>query len=224
VNPIIVSELAEGIDVGAHQAALDAGLQTYACLAHGVNQCYPAFHKKIKATIEQEGGYLTEYPLDSPLHPGYFLRRNRIIAGLSHATIVDASRTKGGAMVTGRLAFDYNRAVFAVPGSPNYPTHLGCNQLIKKNVTQLLDTPSDFLSAMGWKAPAARKNNSQSKLFQQLSRQQKNLLNHLDPAPVHIDLIALKAECPVGEAASLLFELELMGLVRPVAGKQFKLV
>lgn len=53
MNPIIVSGLAEGIDVGAHQAALDAGLQTYACLAHGVNQCYPAFHKKIKATIEQ---------------------------------------------------------------------------------------------------------------------------------------------------------------------------
>ena len=100
VNPIIVSGLAEGIDVGAHQAALDAGLQTYACLAHGVNQCYPAFHKKIKATIEQEGGCLTEHPLDSPLHPGYFLRRNRIIAGLSHATIVVASRTKGGAMVT----------------------------------------------------------------------------------------------------------------------------
>ena len=132
VNPIIISGLAEGIDVGAHQAALDASLQTYACLAHGVNQCYPAFHSKIKAKIEEQGGCLTEHPLDSPLHPGYFLRRNRIIAGLSHATIVVASRTKGGAMVTGRLAFDYNRAVFAVPGSPNYPTHLGCNQLIKK--------------------------------------------------------------------------------------------
>ena len=183
VNPIIVSGLAEGIDVGAHQAALDAGLQTYACLAHGVNQCYPAFHKKIKATIEQEGGCLTEHPLDSPLHPGYFLRRNRIIAGLSHATIVVASRTKGGAMVTGRLAFDYNRAVFAVPGSPNYPTHLGCNQLIKKNVTQLLDTPTDFLSAMGWKAPTTRKNNSQSKLFQQLSRQQKKFTKPSRPYP-----------------------------------------
>ena len=224
VNPIIVSGLAEGIDVGAHQAALDAGLQTYACLAHGVNQCYPAFHKKIKATIEKEGGCLTEHPLDSPLHPGYFLRRNRIIAGLSHATIVVASRTKGGAMVTGRLAFDYNRAVFAVPGSPNYPTHLGCNQLIKRNIAQLLDTPSDFLTTMGWEAPATSMNNSQSKLFQQLTDQQKSLLKHLDPVPKHIDLIALKAACPVGEAASLLFELELMGLVRPVAGKQFKLV
>ena len=76
---------------------------------------------------------------------------------------------------------------------------------------------------MDWKATATRKNNCQSKLFQQLNRQQKNLLSLLDPTPKHIDLIALKAECPVGEAASLLFELELMGLVRPVAGKQFKL-
>lgn len=224
VNPIIISGLAEGIDVCAHQAALDAGLQTYACLAHGVNQCYPAFHSKIKAKIEEQGGCLTEHPLDSPLHPGYFLRRNRIIAGLSHATLVVASRTKGGAMVTGRLAFDYNRAVFAVPGSPNYPTHLGCNQLIKKNIAQLLDKPSDFLTAMGWETQAASAENSQSKLFQRLSHQQKSVLKHLDPTPKHLDLIALKAECPVGEAASLLFELELMGLVRPVAGKQFKLV
>ena len=76
---------------------------------------------------------------------------------------------------------------------------------------------------MDWKASATRKNNCQSKLFQQLNRQQKKLLSLLDPTPKHIDLITLKAECPVGEAASLLFELELMGLVRPVAGKQFKL-
>lgn len=224
VNPIIISGLAEGIDVGAHQAALDAGLQTYVCLAHGVNQCYPAFHSKIRAKVEEQGGCLTEHPLDSPLHPGCFLRCNRIIAGLSHATIVVASRTKGGAMVTGRLAFDYNRAVFAVPGSPNYPTHLGCNQLIKKNIAQLLDKPSDFLTAMGWKAPAESTQNSQSKLFQQLSHQQKSLLKHLDPTPKHLDLIAFKAECPVGEAAYLVFELELMGLVRPVAGKEFRLV
>ena len=127
-------------------------------------------------------------------------------------------------MVTGRLAFDYNRAVFAVPGSPNYPTHLGCNHLIKKNIAQLLDKPSDFLTAMGWETQAASAENSQSKLFQHLSHQQKSLLKHLDPTPKHLDLIALKAECSVGEAASLLFELELMGLVRPVAGKQFKLV
>lgn len=224
VNPIIISGLAEGIDVYAHQAALDMGLQTYACLAHGVNQCYPAFHNKIKAEIEEQGGCLTEHPLDSPLHPGYFLRRNRIIAGLSHATIVVASRTKGGAMVTGRLAFDYNRAVFAVPGSPNYPTHLGCNQLIKKNIAQLLDKPSDFLTAMGWKTPVSSTKNSQSNLFQQLSHQQKSLLKHLDPTPKHLDLIALNAECPIGETESLLFEFELMGLVQPMAGKQFKLV
>lgn len=66
VNPIIVSGLAEGIDVSAHQAALDIGLQTYACLAHGVNQCYPAFHNKIKAEIEGQGGCLTEHPLTRP--------------------------------------------------------------------------------------------------------------------------------------------------------------
>ena len=223
VNPIIISGLAEGIDASAHHAALDAGLQTYACLAHGVNQCYPSFHKKLKSQIEQQGGTLTEHCLDSPLHPGYFLRRNRIIAGLSHATIVVATRKKGGAMVTGQLAFDYNRAVFAVPGSPNYPTQLGCNHLIKKSVAQLLDKPSDLLTTMGWEAEKNRTKNTQTQLFAQLNDDQKKLLKHLDPTPTHLDLIALKAECPVGVVASMLFELELMGLVRPVAGKHFKL-
>ena len=94
VNPIIISGLAEGINASAHHAALDEGLQTYACLAHGVNRFYPSFHKKLKSQIEQQGGTLTEHSLDSPLHPGYFLRRNRIIAGLSHATIVVANRKK----------------------------------------------------------------------------------------------------------------------------------
>ena len=223
VNPIIISGLAEGIDASAHHAALDAGLQTYACLAHGVNQCYPSFHKKLKSQIEQQGGTLTEHSLDSPLHPGYFLRRNRIIAGLSHATIVVATRKKGGAMVTGQLAFDYNRAVFAVPGSPNYPTQLGCNHLIKKSIAQLLDKPSDLLNIMGWEAEKNKTKNTQTKLFAQLNDDQKKLLKHLDPTPTHLDLIALKAECPVGVVASMLFELELMGLVRPVAGKKFKL-
>ena len=223
VNPIIISGLAEGIDASAHHAALDAGLQTYACLAHGVNQCYPSFHKKLKSQIEQQGGTLTEHSLDSPLHPGYFLRRNRIIAGLSHATIVVTTRKKGGEMVTGQLAFDYNRAVFAVPGSPNYPTQLGCNHLIKKSIAQLLDKPSDLLNIMGWEAKKNKTKNTQTKLFAQLNDDQKKLLKHLDPTPTHLDLIALKAECPVGVVASMLFELELMGLVRPVAGKQFKL-
>lgn len=77
---------------------------------------------------------------------------------------------------------------------------------------------------MGWKTPVSSAKNSQSKLFQQLSHQQKSLLKHLVPTPKRLDLIALKAECPIGESASLLFELELMGLVQPMAGKQFKLV
>ena len=222
INPIIVSGLAEGVDAAAHQAALEAGLQTYACLAHGVNQCYPFFHKKLKAHIEKQGGTLTEHCLDSPLHPGYFLRRNRIIAGLSHATVVVATRQKGGAMVTGQLAFDYNRSVFAVPGGPNNPTQLGCNQLIKKNIAQLLDKPSDLLVTMGWETDNDPSRNQQTRLFHQLNDYQKKLLQQLDPSPTHIDLIALKAACPVGVAASVLFELELMGLVRPVAGKQFK--
>ena len=120
---------------------------------------------------------MTEHSLDSPLHPGYFLRRNRIIAGLSHATIVVATRKKGGAMVTGQLAFDYNRAVFAVPGSPNYPTQLGCNHLIKKNIAQLLDKPSDLLNIMGWEAEKNKTKNTKKNSLHSSTMTKKSCSN-----------------------------------------------
>ena len=222
VRPIIVSGLAEGIDICAHRAALNAGLKTYACLAHGVTQCYPSFHQKTKSKIEQQGGCLTEHALDSTIHHGYFIRRTRIIAGLSHATIVMSSRLRGGAMVTARMAFDYNRTVFAVPGTPNYPTHLGCNQLIKRDIAHLLDNPEDVLKIMGWSPEPEDLVTRQTGLFQTLNEEQKTVLECLNQSPKHIDLIALEGKCPVGKAASLLFELEMMGLVRPMAGKHFK--
>ena len=102
------------------------------------------FHKKLKSQIEQQGSTLPSIVLILLYILVIFFCLNRILAGLSHATIVVATEKKGGAMVTGQLAFNYNRAVFAVPGSPNYPTQLGCNHLIKKVLRNCLTSPLIF--------------------------------------------------------------------------------
>ena len=95
LNPVIVSGLAKGIDFCAHQTALDLGLSTVACLAHGLNQIYPKEHYAIAREIEQKGALITEFWSKSDFHSSNFLQRNRIIAGLSHATVVIESGKKG---------------------------------------------------------------------------------------------------------------------------------
>ena len=116
VNPVIVSGLAYGVDICAHKAAIDNNLQNIACLAHGLNQIYPKSHKKYISKIEENGGFITEFWSSDIFDRNNFLKRNRIIAGLSEATIVIESAEKGGSLVTADIANSYNREVFAVPG------------------------------------------------------------------------------------------------------------
>jgi DNA processing protein len=130
-NPIIVSGFAYGVDIVAHQAAMDNNLQTIGVLAHGLNQIYPKTHKKFVAKMEQNGGFLTEFWSNSNPDKENFVRRNRIVAGMSEATIVIESAEKGGSLITANLANDYSRDVFAVPGRITDKFSQGCNDLIK---------------------------------------------------------------------------------------------
>ena len=115
-NPLIVSGFARGIDIVAHKAALDNGLETVACLGHGLNQIYPTEHKVHVESVCKQGGILTEFWSNSSFEKSNFLKRNRIIAGVAHATLVIESKAKGGSMVTTEHAHHYGRDVFAVPG------------------------------------------------------------------------------------------------------------
>ena len=117
-DPVVVSGLAYGVDISAHKAALRHGLQTIACLAHGLDRVYPKTHARYISDILCCGGLLTEFWLGTPAEPMNFVRRNRIIAGLSEATVVVESALKGGSLITADLAFGYNREVFSVPGRP----------------------------------------------------------------------------------------------------------
>src|SRR5699024_4481416 len=118
LNPVIVSGFAYGIDIAAHKAALKYGLQTVGCMAHGLNQIYPKQHLQYREAVEANGGFFSDFWSNSQFDRKNFLKRNRIIAGLSEATLVVESGKKGGALVTADIAQSYNREVFAVPGRP----------------------------------------------------------------------------------------------------------
>lgn len=131
-NPIIVSGFAYGVDICAHRVALKNGLETVAVLAQGFGSLYPKSHKKYEKELLKNGSFITEFwHQDQPLRE-HFLQRNRIIAGISEATIVVESAEKGGSLVTADIADSYHRDVFAVPGRNSDKYSFGCNQLIKK--------------------------------------------------------------------------------------------
>ena len=165
LNPVIVSGFAYGVDICAQKAALQHKLQTIGCLAHGLNQIYPKAHKKYVAAVEENGGFFTEYWSTDSFDRKNFLGRNRIIAGISEATIVIESAAKGGSLVTAELANSYHREVFAVPGRSNDVYSKGCNTLIKTQKAHLMTSVADFIiySELGFGNPNRSKcNNSEA--------------------------------------------------------------
>jgi DNA processing protein len=149
-NPIIVSGFAYGVDICAHKAAVKNNLQTIAVLAHGFETIYPKVHKQYINQLNKKGGFLTEFwSEEQPLREN-FLKRNRIVAGISQATIIVESAEKGGSLVTADIANSYNRDVFALPGRITDFYSKGCNNLIKNNKAHLLNTPSDVVQLLNW--------------------------------------------------------------------------
>lgn len=150
-NPIIVSGFAYGVDITAHKAAIKNELQTIACLGHGLNQIYPKTHKQYMTAMETNGGFYTDFWSTDAFKPQNFLRRNRVIAGVSQATIVIESADKGGSLVTAQIANSYYRDVFAVPGRVTDTYSKGCNMLIKTQQAHALTSVADLIYILNWK-------------------------------------------------------------------------
>lgn len=224
LNPVIVSGLAYGVDICSHRKALGLGLQTVACLAHGLNQIYPKSHEKYAKKIEENGGFLTEFWSSDTFDRNNFLRRNRVIAGLSEATIVIESAEKGGSLVTADIANSYNREVFAVPGRATDSQSRGCNDLIKYQKAHVLTNAADIVYHLGWEINEIKKP-QQTQLFVELDEQEKVIFEFLkDKEKELLDIIALECNLPVFKTASILMNMELKGVVRPLPGKLFQLV
>jgi DNA processing protein len=225
-NPVIVSGFAYGVDITAQKAAVKHGLQTVGCLAHGLNQIYPKAHKKYVAQVEQNGGFFTEFWSSSKPERENFLRRNRVIAGMSEATIVIESAEKGGSLVTADIANSYNRDVFALPGRATDSQSIGCNNLIKFQKAHLLSNPLDIAYMLNWDLDAQEpKSVVQKQLFVELEPDEKTIYNYLNEhQKTLLDVIALECNIPTFKTASLLLNMELKGVVRPLPGKLFEVI
>ena len=157
-KPVIVSGLALGVDGCAHQAALDAGLPTIAVMATGIDRVYPFRHGLLASRIACSPGcaLLTDYPTGTAPIAIHFLRRNRIIAGLSVATVLIESKKKGGGMLTAQLASSYGRALYALPGRADDTRSQGCNILIRQQLAEAVTDPESFIQSLGL-GPVKRK-------------------------------------------------------------------
>jgi DNA processing protein len=224
LNPIIVSGFAYGVDITAQKAAVANNLQTIGCLAHGLNQIYPKVHKKYVASIEENGGFFTDFWSSDEFDRNNFLKRNRIIAGLSEATVVIESAEKGGSLVTADIANSYNREVFAVPGRPSDKLSKGCNNLIKYQNAHLLNSAADLVYMLNWQ-PEKETKPVQKQLFIELEEEEKKVFGFLTKeGKAQLDSIALNCNFPTFKTAGILINMELKGVIRPLPGKLFELI
>ncbi len=224
LDPVIVSGYAYGIDIAAHVSAQENNLTTLGVLAHGLDQIYPKKHQKYAPKMMHNGGFITEFTSASEPIRENFIRRNRIVAGLSEATIVIESALKGGSLITAQMANDYGREVFAVPGRVHDTMSQGCHLLIKTHRAQILTSAADLVYQLNWdlqKPPKIR----QQQLFFELEPTEQKIYDFLKTTgKEQMDWIARGCDIPVYELSSLLLQMELKGLVCPLPGKYFEAV
>ena len=226
---LIVSGLAYGVDINAHRQALAQGYPTVAVLAHGLDHIYPYHHRDTAAQMLNHGGLLTEFMTQTNADKPNFVRRNRIVAGLSDAVIVIESKSKGGGLITADIAQSYNRAVFAYPGAVGMSCSEGCNNLIRDNVAALISNADDFVRAMGWQDETKRRealsDGIERNLFPDLSPEESSIVKQLQQTnDLQLNILSVKTGIPIGHLTALLFQLEMKGVIRPLAGGMYHLL
>lgn len=225
---LIVSGLAYGVDIHCHRAALGQGLETIGVLAHGLDQIYPRMHRDTAVRMVQQGGLLTEFPSRSYADKIHFVQRNRIVAGMTDATIVVESAKKGGSLITAEIAEGYGRDIFAFPGRIGDPYSEGCNNLIRSNRAGLITCAEDFVQAMGWKEEVQIRQQLsqglQQELFPDLTEEEQRIVKALAGTDSkQINILAVDTALPMGRLTSLLFNLEMKGIVRLLSGGCYRL-
>ena len=218
---VITSGLAYGIDIQAHLAALESGLKTIAVLGHGFHTLYPAVHRQIADRIAFQGGLISDFFSHNLPEPKNFIRRNRIIAGLTEATLVVESGIKGGAMVTAEMANSYDRDVMVVPGRPDDLMSKGCNHLIRTNQASLIESAGDIEYLLGWILNPVKKLLPEPLLFQQLDPDEKTIFGMLNGPPLSVDQVCRLAAFPVQQVSFILLSLEFQGLIQAMPGKLY---
>jgi len=225
---LVVSGLAYGVDIHCHRAALEQNMDTVGVLAHGFDQIYPRFHRDTAVQMVLQGGLLTEFPSRSNADKRNFVQRNRIVAGMADATVVVESAKKGGSLITAEIAESYGRDIFAFPGRIGDTYSEGCNNLIKTNRAGLITCAEDFVKAMGWETECDLKKQLneglQQELFPDLTDEEQRIVKALTGTDSkQINILAIDTALPIGKLTSLLFNLEMKGVVRLLSGGCYRL-
>jgi len=218
----IVSGLAFGIDVIAHRAALEAGIPTVAVLGHGLSTLYPAAHRDAARRISLQGALVTDFHSGMGPERNNFLRRNRIIAGMSDATLVVESAASGGSLITANLAQSYHRDVLAVPGRTMDPRSRGCNRLIRNQVAALVESAEDVLYHLNWDAKAVQQEFSFSPEIQTTLEETKLLELIQLHKPVGPGDLSVQSGLPIHVVMALLTEMELKQWISQEAGNLYR--
>lgn len=235
----VVSGLALGIDGAAHEGALAAqpahpGLATLAVVGTGLDRVYPRQHRDLAHRICVHGLLISEYPLGTPPLTANFPRRNRLIAGLSRATLVIEAALKSGSLITARLASEQGKDVMALPGSILSPQARGCHALIRQGA-RLVEAPEDVLEEIGWggtspaSAPKVKANNPENIANYQASTptqaifdSENPLLKQMGHDPVSLDALVMRTGLDAAQLQTELLTLELDGLVLRLPGARFQ--
>jgi DNA processing protein len=221
-NILVVSGLAYGVDIHAHDLCLKNNIQTIGVLGHGLDRIYPSQHKQIAKDMQENGGLLTEFMISTNPDRENFPMRNRIVAGLADATIVIESKERGGSMITAELANDYSRDVFAFPGDIGRQTSEGCNALIKKQKAHLISSGNDFLTFMNWESTPIQ---VQKKMALNLDSDEIQLVNLLKGGiSLHADVLGMKTTMSASKINVLLFQMEMKNIIEQLPGKLFRLI
>jgi DNA processing protein len=223
-NVLIVSGLALGIDVAAHKECLKLNVPTVGVLGHGLDRMYPNQNRVTAEKMLENGGLLTEYPSGTVPDRENFPQRNRIVAGMTDATVVIEAGIKGGALITAEIANSYNRDVFAFPGRLDDVYSEGCNFLIRNNKASLLTCVADLAFSMGWDKPDSTRPVEQFSLPLDLTNDERLIFDILQQhkSPLAIDDLTIKANMPMSILAMNLLNMEMQGYIRSLPGKTYR--
>lgn len=223
----IVSGLAYGVDVHAHKTALELNIPTLAVVAGCIKKVYPSVHKKIAQEILTQGGLASEYPLHTPLEAHQFVVRNRIIAGISDATIVVEAGQKSGALITASWANEYSRDVFAVSGGIYDAYSAGCHHLIKTHQASLLTSAADIVNSMNWDQSNPSKTNSSSisKRFTDLTKVEQSAVSAMGglQKEVFLEELSQYVQIPMNLLLTTMLSLEMKKIVKILPGRKLRL-
>lgn len=228
----VVSGLARGIDAFAHHGTVEAGGRSIAVMGCGLSEIYPPDNRVLAEKLLENGAWVSELPMQAAVRAENFPGRNRIIAGMTLGTIVVEAPRRSGALITGRLASEYNREVFAVPGRVQDAMSQGTNALIRDGAAKLVTCLEDVLDELGEVGAAMRPAEDATRGSQPdrgkapsparspvgLSAVESRVYEVVGYDPLLQDVVLRAAELPVGEVLAALTSLELKGLIQRLPG------